>query len=894
MSRRSTQTILILIAFLLGSCTISSSPEPPKIDLGENDSTIPETLPSSVGDDNSGGNRHIIVTFGAPDADRQVYEPLIAAFNNDNTDVSVQFVAVEETNLASNPSAAPGQTMQAIATAADTAALSFLRPEYIANDVFRDLTPLIDADTSFDRADFFPAALPVRAQAVRILPVRLNVPLLSYNKDLWVRSSLQIPSPNWTWSDLLTAAEQLARKRNGTVENYGLLSAGDTAGAVLAMLGDLQTAGIDLLNSTAAQTQLDQPAVIAALERTGGRIKSGALAAPPDPKNRTLEDVTLLIREEKAGLWPMERWDDPSSVPFAVGIAAYPEGTIPTTTLFQGLAMSSGASQPEAAWRWLSFLSRQSLASSPNTLLARNIVPARASVATNSGMWQQFDSEAAAALEAMLARPSPSADSYKPSMLAALTDATQAMVYEGQDAAQALREAQRELVTASTDASFAPAVAVSVATPAPTAAANVTRIRFEPASGSYAGVLPKVIQRFEEEHPEIQIMLVRAPLTANWDLASMAARSDCFVYWAPFPDDTEPGVLNLQPIIDADPDFQRDDYLPSTFAPLRRDGALLGLPLSLRPLVIGYNKQVFDAVGQEYPRADWTFEDFERAVTRVSQGEGNARTYGFVERVGENQVVEFMLDQFDAILAQEQGEVLQPNYTDPKVVEAMRAYLDLYRTGSPFKHLATMDVSDQFGSVNSLIRGGQAAMWLDWGATPVAGLSRDEAVNPALAKAPIPLGQSVPTFLNEQMVAAYISAQTPYSEACWTWLKYLSEDVVLNEHLGTPVRISIGKSDAYTTLAPTFAVELFHAYQTALSRSAVPNGASASLAQLPEGAKYWFYRALDNALQGNDLERELADAQFKAEQFIACTGGGESAADCAKRVAPNDPGWAAQ
>jgi hypothetical protein len=56
---------------------------------------------------------------------------------------------------------------------------------------------------------------------------------------------------------------------------------------------------------------------------------------------------------------------------------------------------------------------------------------------------------------------------------------------------------------------------------------------------------------------------------------------------------------------------------------------------------------------------------------------------------------------------------------------------------------------------------------------------------------------------------------------------------------------------------------------------------------------FWFYRAVDRAPQGADLERELHDAQFLTEQYLACVRGGERARTCATTVDAEYDGFAA-
>ena len=71
------------------------------------------------------------------------------------------------------------------------------------------------------------------------------------------------------------------------------------------------------------------------------------------------------------------------------------------------------------------------------------------------------------------------------------------------------------------------------------------------------------------------------------------------------------GVLSdLRPFIEADPDFRLEDYFENVLETCKRGDALYGIPLDFTPMVMYYNKTLFDAVGEPYPREGWTWDDF--------------------------------------------------------------------------------------------------------------------------------------------------------------------------------------------------------------------------------------------------------------------------------------------
>ncbi|WP_226036176.1 ABC transporter substrate-binding protein [Aquibacillus saliphilus] len=82
-----------------------------------------------------------------------------------------------------------------------------------------------------------------------------------------------------------------------------------------------------------------------------------------------------------------------------------------------------------------------------------------------------------------------------------------------------------------------------------------------------------------------------------------------------------------------DPDFDFDDYIPSTLELWQHDGELLGLPFSTPPMIMYYNETMFEEAGLETPKElalkdEWTWEQFEESAKALSSGDGTDRTYG--------------------------------------------------------------------------------------------------------------------------------------------------------------------------------------------------------------------------------------------------------------------------
>ncbi|HJZ48459.1 MAG TPA: extracellular solute-binding protein [Roseiflexaceae bacterium] len=833
----------------------------------------------------------VTIGFAAPEPERSAYEPLIAAFNQQNPDVHVEFVPLPMQQVQS-----PDQMMRQLVSAADTAATFFLRPEDIKNGLVRDLAPLIDADPQFDRDDFYPGALATGSgsSGVYMLPRTLRLALLSYNKDLWSRRGLPAPKPGWTWSDLLAAAQQLAQKRGDTVDVYGFAGGGDDG---LAALGGLLTeAGVDI-SANVEQLRLDQPKIAQAIERLAGLVKSGAVYANPGAG----KDLLKLIADQRIAMWfgmPVMIGPDVPKPAFAVGTAALP----PIGGLLEGGAegyvMSAGTAHPEAAWRWLSFLSRQEVRRPFMEAGVGDSVPARKSQAERSGYWKQLDPEATAAVQAILARgASPLAGA--PGDRRAIEALGQALaaVVGGRPVAQALAEAQAALDNQVAEAQTTPTATpdtapLVVATPEPSGPPpGATAITFN-VPPFQSEQFRHLASEFNKQHPELFVQVKTTepirPDEGKMTLAKMAEGADCFSWPRSAAAGQISGTLDLQPLIDADAQFKLDDYPAALLAPFKRGTTLLGLPYQVRLRALTYNQSAFDAAGLSHPSASWTADDFLNAAKQLTSGQGGDKRYGYAALAEQTDDLVFFLGLLGAQIERSD----RPNFTDPKVEQAVRFYLDLLRNYSPHERIQGYSPSLPLGDdAFRLIDEGRVGMWFGLsGDIMIVAVGPGEAgrQNYTRAIAPPP-GADKARPDSFQTSGLYISSTSQHPELCWQWLKFLSGDVSALDDGAFPARHSVAESDTFLKRAPAGADAVYAAYRPALDRA--PEASSAA-SDRPRLDLFWFFRAADRALQGKDLGRELADAQARTEQYLTCVGSGGAASDCAKQVDSTYDGFA--
>ncbi|MEZ4769807.1 MAG: sugar ABC transporter substrate-binding protein [Caldilineales bacterium] len=101
-------------------------------------------------------------------------------------------------------------------------------PKYAAEGVLENLDSYIK-DSGYDLGDYWPGLLESASYGGSVygFPRDIEVNVLYYNKDLLDAADVAYPDENWTWDDLLAAAEKLTVKdASGNTTQYALAMEG--------------------------------------------------------------------------------------------------------------------------------------------------------------------------------------------------------------------------------------------------------------------------------------------------------------------------------------------------------------------------------------------------------------------------------------------------------------------------------------------------------------------------------------------------------------------------------------------------------------------------------------------------------------------------------------------
>jgi ABC-type glycerol-3-phosphate transport system substrate-binding protein len=465
--------------------------------------------------------------------------------------------------------------------------------------------------------------------------------------------------------------------------------------------------------------------------------------------------------------------------------------------------------------------------------------------------------------------------------------------------AEAQDRAEAEILDAASGTAGATPVPTFVVAPAeeePEVEGGVS-ITFVPGLGSFnLDPYRGLAEQFHEEHPDVVVEVKTLDFaTGAPNLKQMAAGSDCFEWFPSFWDpENREAILNLEPMADADPAFDADDYYPSVLEQFTWQGQLWGLPADITPFVLEYNKELFSAAGLQEPSPDWTWDGFLETAVALTEGEGEEKQYGFVAQVYELNDLLLISERLGAQLLDLSADPPGYSFDHPDTVKAVRWYANL-TTEHGVKPVFLTDLRNLLGASSAvmerqgLIDGGRAGMWT--GATDsiiLYGLRRD----PNVGAVPLPAradGEGAGSYLGAS--GYFISADTQSREACWQWITFLNNQP--GTVLGLPARRSLAESDAFRAQV---GADRADAYLAAIGDAEQPSAFQIfSQEEWLGNALLWLGQAYGRIVEGDaSVEDALAEAQMQAEEYRACLitkddFSGDAAEACAKEVDPTLP-----
>jgi ABC-type glycerol-3-phosphate transport system substrate-binding protein len=734
---------------------------------------------------------------------------------------------------------------------------------------FLDISPLTSADGSLNAEDFFPAAWNSVQwdNGVWALPISLDATMLIYDPAAFDEAGLTYPDASWTLSDLLNAARELTQyDANGEVTTAGFSSFGSTAALLRSLYG--QNFYDESGNPRFADPTLEALLTEWADFEAETNSSSGVTVATSETPMRMMGSFGLGFA--------MPNQPKPAAVPLPGGSAAL---------TLNALAISSGTQQPELAYALIKYLSSNpEYASSPfNGFPARqSLAAAQAaqsasqtsddggefSVAGGGGMMIGGGSspEAQAALMQMLPTALTTVDQgYSTYIRTAL----ESMAQDDVDANTALLEAEQQAAADLQTATDRRAtVSIAVATPPPPLVLQPGEVELKFGIQSFAQPFPNLEEwqqlaaDFAASDPDVGAVTLD---TDFGDVETFSERDDCFYLTSnvvPSLDSTK--VINLDPFLDADPSFDPNDVVGGLMPQLQKDSRTWAYPLTIQPMAMSYNANIFQQAGVPTPDNGWTQQQF---VDALHQLQGYLGKTPFVPRDLNGESLMMLIASYGGLPIDYRTTPPTFNYTDPATVDAIQQVLDLAKDGyMDYEELAS--TAGGFRMISISAEAEPDAITTD----SLGGLRRfieeeREGDNPERLVS-YPTGTYTGASYN--IGTGYISATSLNPDPCYRWLNYLAEHVDVFGAM--PARVSKINDPAFQASAGANS-SFYQSYAQLLSD---PNTlvfpAASGISSISDFiTQYWLNRAFDNyVLHDGDLATDLADAQTYATSFQEC------------------------
>ncbi|MBX3083095.1 MAG: extracellular solute-binding protein [Anaerolineae bacterium] len=792
-----------------------------------------------------------VISLGVPEYFLTQFKDTIAPrLAQDLPDLRINLVTVSATNRPPDASSMEAyyKQIETEVSAADVLLVTPLdvTPEATRAGYFLDLKPLIDTDSSLDTSDFLPAAWKSFQWdgSTWALPSFFSTRFLVYDPAAFDQAGLTYPSAAWTLDELATAARQLTVKgADGTVP--GLF--------------------IDPMTLTALfRAVLDEPFYDSTAQPIMPRFARPDLAA-------LLQTWADLVAEGSATMQPEAGMY--AKIPLRIGSASDLEdrgnvsggdartlvgSLLPhNASLLDviGFAISKGTTQPDQSYQVI-----KALTALPEmrTLFGGGMA-ARSSVQamTAEGEYQlKITPEERAFVESTAQIGLNPADllfgNYLPAAInrvAAGEDALTALQAVEADANRIMQEADQKRDS----------VVVVVATPVPDVAAEgKVALKFGVFTGessfSASAEWQKAIDEFVATDPQVGSIKLEfvAPVTADWGkkVQAFPDTTDCFFPAFAGVDTFADKVLSLDALMDADPDFSREDVLNGVLRDLERDEHVMGFPLSLSPAMLRYNIAQFEAAGIALPTDGWTVDEFTNALnTLKAQNPAQPVLYPYYDS---GRYLLLLMAAYGALPVDWRTDPVTINYTDPKVVEVIRQVLDLAKSDT----IRYSKTASFIFSIDPI----PAPLVIEDFSSSSAGSDKKTGLTTFPGGTEfLPIAYSLD--------AAFVSASTAAPEACYRWLKALAHHPKL--FAGVPALRSVINDPSTEALYGADTIATFQRFAELLS---APNAIIVHERSDKLGiAVMWLLRAFDNyVLKDADLEQELADAERFTKEYMAC------------------------
>lgn len=246
--------------------------------------------------------------------------------------------------------------------------------------------------------------------------------------------------------------------------------------------------------------------------------------------------------------------------------------------------------------------------------------------------------------------------------------------------------------------------------------------------------------------------------------------------------------MGLKQFFDKDGLDYKEVFGESIEATQNFDGDYYSMPYCNNINMVYFNKKLFDAAGVEYPKADWTWDDFRATAKKLTSGEGANKVYGAMMDFAAPMEGGGGDMYWDSIARQKLGAFTYytPDFTAtrfnaPEFKESLSFFYDMVmgdKSVVPLDEYTALKYSNDTNGMNGLYNDKYAMM-----VVPVYGTlylkssygEIPEGTDIGLANFPRPVGTTESSSICYTSTAS-IPANVENPEAAWEALKFICID----------------------------------------------------------------------------------------------------------------------
>lgn len=293
------------------------------------------------------------LTFSASPDHIEDLEKIIAGFEEENPNIKVEYEVSPWGDYFTKL-----QTLIASGTAPDTFELNYETfVTYASKDVLLDLSSYINRD-NFDVNIYNKKALDafkLNGKQYALVESFSNV-VLFYNKDLFDGAAVPYPDASWDWKKELEIATKLTNKEKGIWGTYAPIQFWE-------FYKTIEQNGGKIFNEDKTEVVINSENNVETLQWMIDKTSKYGVT-PSDAQMSGQSDGDLFkngkIAMLRTGIWMFDSFKD---VDFEWDIALEPGNTQKAHHFFSnGVAISRVTENPDAAWKWMKYLTSSSKA----------------------------------------------------------------------------------------------------------------------------------------------------------------------------------------------------------------------------------------------------------------------------------------------------------------------------------------------------------------------------------------------------------------------------------------------------------------------------------------------------------------------------------------------------